>query len=144
MNDWTYDLFVEDAEQYKATPRKGVYCRHDASDREQFMTWFKNCARDFEQEWLKTHEHRYDRWDGYIGDAFARELRQMCFSDIYKETYNQRPHLESWYYVHLVGFPMSEDVARTFCASPVEEAVEEAKQMRNYFESVAQEIGFKE
>ena len=135
--DWTYDYFVEDAKKYKATCMRGVYPREHASDRERFMIWYQNAARDFYVEWMTDHEHHYDRYDGWIGDAFAR---RMCdyragaeFSDLYKDTYGQRPHLPMWYYVHVLGMPMSEDTARTFCANPIQDAIEAARECRNYF-----------
>lgn len=128
--DWSYDLFDEDSKIYKATPIKGVHCRKDASDREAFMVWFKNNVRDFIAEWKKECPHQYDNVKGWIGDAFANELCMMNFSDYYKDTYGQRPHLPSWYYVHAVGLPMSEDVSRMFCASPIENAIRDAKEMR--------------
>ena len=128
--DWTYDLFMEDASLYKATPRKGIHCRKNASYRECFMRWFKNRARDFETEWNAAHAYRYDRTDGWIGDTFAKTLDD-CFSDFYKDAYGQRPHLPAWFYVQAVGLPMSEDTARTFCASPVNDAIESAKQARS-------------
>lgn len=131
--DWTYDMFLDDAMAYKATPIKGVHCSSDASYRKQFMVWFKNCARDFKDAWLKDHKFIYDRYDGYIGDAFAKRLSDMCFSDFYKDTYGQRPHLPAWFYVHAIGFPMNEDIARTFCATPVEDAVDDAKRNRESF-----------
>lgn len=134
MNDWTYDLFHEDSIKYKATPIKGVYPRSTADEREQFMVWFKNAARDFEETWNKTHAHRYDRYDGWIGDAFARTLGDLCFSDYYKDTYNQRPHLPTWFYVTVTGLPMEEDTIRTFCANPIRDAVENAKEIRMFFE----------
>ena len=136
-NDWTYDMFVEDAKKYQAKPMRGIYCSSRASDREKFMTWFKGCARDFKEAWLKEHDGRmYDRYDGYIGDAFKRELPDMCFSDYYKDVYNQRPHLDRWYYIHLLDLPMSEDTARTFCAWPIKEAVNEAQRNREWLESL--------
>ena len=131
--DWTYDFFIEDSKLYKATPIKGVHCRKDASDREQFMVWLKNAARDFTAEWKQDHKGFYDRYDGWIGDAFAQTLCRGIFSDVYKDTYGQRPHLPIWFYVHLLGMPMQEDTARTFCASPVEDAMEEAEFRRTHF-----------
>lgn len=131
--DWTFDLFEEDSKLYKATARKGVYPRKDASDREKFMTWLKGCVRDFTEQWDKEHDgHHYDRYDGWIGDAFARQsmFKNGFFSDYYKDTYGQRPHLSNWFYIHLMGLNMSEDVARTFCASPINDAVRRAKQVR--------------
>lgn len=64
--DWTYDMFEEDAKLYNATPMKGVNCSSRASDREKFMTWFKNCVRDFKLEWNKEHDGLYDRYEGWI------------------------------------------------------------------------------
>lgn len=144
MYDWSYDRFMEDAKLYRATPMKGVNCRRNASDREQFMTWFKNCARDFSQEWFKTHEHPYDKYDGYIGDAFMSEFSDMCFSDYYKDTYNQRPHLARWYYVQALDIymPTSEDVARKFCASPVNDAIADAIWVREEMDRRARELGW--
>lgn len=133
--DWTYDLFMQDAELYKATPRKGVYCRSNASDREQFMTWFKGVARDFKATWDITHDgHAYDRWSGYMGDAFIDEhICTLGFSDYYKDTYGQRPHLPWWFYLQAVEFPSEEDTARTFCADPVRDRIEDAKENRESF-----------
>ena len=135
--DWTYDLFVDDSKLYKATARKGVYPRRDASYREYFMTMFKGYVRDFIKKWNAEHDgHWYDRYDGYIGDAFAREpmFSNGFFSDFYKDAYGQRPHLDIWFYIHLMGLPMSEDTARTFCAYPVEGAVDDAKSVRKHFD----------
>lgn len=131
--DWTYDLFMEDAKKYNATPQKGVYCPSNADYRQYFMTSFKNYARDFRKEWEKTHDGNYDKYEGWIGDAFARSFDDWCFSDFYKEAYNQRPHLPRWFYVRAVGFYHSEDTARTFCASPVEDAMRTAKYNRENF-----------
>ena len=134
--DWTFDLFAEDAEKYQAKPMRGIHCSKNASDREKFMVWFKNCARDFKEAWLKSHDGcLYDRYDGWIGDAFAREFSDMCFSDFYKDTYYQRPHLPNWYYVQVTGLPTGEDVAYTFCSSPAEDAVYRAKVIRHMLAS---------
>ncbi len=135
--DWTFDLFMEDAKLYSATPMKGVYCRKNASERERFMVWLKNAARDFAENWKKEHDGKlYDRYDGYIGDGFfAREFFEMGFSDYYKDIYGQRPHLDRWFYVQALGLDHSEDIIRTFCAYPVEDAIEEAKMNRETFET---------
>lgn len=128
--DWTYDFFVEDAGLYKATPIKGVHCGKDASDREQFMVWLKNSVRDFKAKWAETCPYQYDNYYGWIGDAFAGELWGMGFSDYYKDTYGQRPHLDTWFYVNALGLPMTGDVGRTFCATPIEDAIEMARRVR--------------
>ena len=132
--DWTYDLFVEDSKAYKDTPIKGVYPSRDAVAREVFMRWLKSFARDFKNEWCHNHAGRlYDRHDGYVGDAFADVLMDTFFSDLYKDAYCQRPHLPIWYYVTVLGLPMLEDMPRTFCAEPVEDAVMSAKLARESF-----------
>lgn len=132
-NDWTFDYFMEDARAYHATPRKGIYPDSRGDYRRYFMVTFKNWARDFKAKWLNTHQHLYDRHDGYVGDAFAHTLTD-CFSDFYKDAYGQRPHLPVWYYVQATGLPQSEDTARMFCANPVEDAEENAKVVRAAFE----------
>lgn len=134
-NDWSYDLFVEDAKLYKAKPIKGVHCRSNASDREKFMTYLKDMVRDYKEKWLKEHKGLYDRYDGWIGDGFRDYLYNGLFSDYYKQVYNQRPHLPMWYYITVLGLPTGEDVIRTFCETPVEDAIERAKEVRNYFEN---------
>jgi len=125
--DWTYDIFMSDAEKYKATPQKGVHPSRNASDRERFMTWFKNCARDFIEEWMKSHNSLYDH--GWIGDAFMKDFPEG-FSDYYKDVYGQRPHLSTWFYLRATGLPSSEDTARLFCADPVGVATRLAKMNR--------------
>ena len=129
--DWTYDMFLEDVKLYTPLPIKGVHCRANASWREQFMRNLKTFARDFEEKWIEEHEgHIYDRYDGWIGNAFERALINWDFSDYYKDAYGQRPHLDTWYYVHALGFHHSEDVSRMFCADPVEDAVINAQYVR--------------
>lgn len=125
--DFTYDLFMQDANLYKATPQKGVYPSRNASEREQFMTWFLNCSRDFIAEWMKSHNSLYD--NGWIGDAFMENFPEE-FSDYYKDTYGQRPHLAHWFYLRATGLPSAEDTARCFCSTPVEDAIARAKRNR--------------
>lgn len=136
VNDWTYDLFFEDSKLYKAMPRKGVYPRRNASDRERFMIWLKNAVRDFRAEWKAAGRNDWDLRRGWIGDAFAAQLGKMGFSDYYKDVYNQRPHLETWYYVHAIGLPTGQDTIRMFCSSPIENAVESAKRIREEYSSI--------
>lgn len=129
--DWTYDMFLEDVKIYTALPIKGVHCRANASWRERFMRDLKTFVRDFEKKWLEEHDgHRYDRCDGWIGNDFERAMFDWDFSDYYKDAYGQRPHLSMWYYVHAFGFQHSEDVSRTFCAHPIEDAIRNAKYVR--------------
>ena len=134
LGDWTYDQFMEDVKEYKAEDINSFVVT-DETYRKYFMCWFKNAAETFKEEWLKKHEHMYDTYDGYIGDSFSRTLYSGWFSDFYKDAYGQRPHLPMWYYVHALGLPMQEDVSRTFCASPVKDAMDDAIAMREYFRS---------
>ena len=129
--DWTFDMFMEDARAYHETMR-GVYYEDTRNYRRYFMVRFKNAARDFKEEWFKTHKYQYDSRDGWIGDAFGKTLTDW-FSDFYKDTYNQRPHLPLWFYVQATGLPSIEDTAWTFCATPIEDAEESAKEVRAYY-----------
>lgn len=125
--DWTYDLYIEDVKKYGIDDNGESYTSYFISD-------VKRTAEKFVSKWKSEHDNKlYDH--GWVGDAFAENLLDW-FSDFYKEAYNQRPHLPIWYYVHPLGLPMSEDTIRTFCANPIEEAVEEAKRMRNNFDGV--------
>ncbi len=136
--DWTFDLFCADCEQYKATPIKGVHVSRNASDREKFIVWLKNIVRDFRADFRAENDgkdialnHSYSAGLVYVGDFFERELWESGFSDYYKDVYGQRPHLNSWYYIHVLGLPMEMDIAWTFCAHPIENAIENAQRERN-------------
>ena len=121
--DWTYDLYLEDIK---------AYGEGDASYgddyREYFAGYVKRAAEKFMKKWKEEHDGKlYDH--GYVGDAFAADLYEW-FSDFYKDAYSQRPHLPVWFYVHPLGLPMEEDVSRTFCAHPMEEAANNARATR--------------
>lgn len=133
--DWSYDKFVEDAKLYSAKPIKGVHCRSNATDGEKFMTWLKDMVRDFKQEWTEEFgDKMYVRGVGYIGDAFGTRMYEAGFSDYYKDTYGQRPHLDAWFYIHQLGLPTGQDTIRLFCSNPVEEAIADAKAVRKEME----------
>lgn len=124
--DWTFDIYVEDVNKYgeENIDNIGNYNAY-------FIAHLKNSAKMFLIEWKEQHDGRL--FDGiYVGDAFAARISDW-FSDFYKDTYGQRPHLPMWYYIHLLGLPMQEDVSRTFCSSPIEDAIEMAKEVRHNF-----------
>ena len=130
--DWTYDLFAEDMRRYKV-PEGGFDSRMDSTDyRRYFATWLKSAAADFMAEWLRTHNGRqYDANDGWVGDAFARvTVNSDFFSDFYKDAYNQRPHLDAWYYVYALGLPQRTDTVRVFCSDPISDAEKRAREVR--------------
>ena len=128
--DWTYDLFVEDCDKYTIEDA-------DSDDyRAYFIGRMKLAVQNFTELWNdRCNNHLYDDHYGYIGNAFEkRVIDDDFFSDFYKEAYGQRPHLPSWYYVHKLGLIHSEDTARLFCSSPIENAINNAKYNRMSFE----------
>ena len=132
--DWTYDKFVADCKKYNATPIKGVHPSRNASDEEFFIVWLKNLARDFRADFrAKNNGKDYDG-SHYVGDYFKQELRDAYFSDYYKDTYGQRPHLDMWYYIYVLGLPTGSDIIHTFCSHPIENASENAKRVRETLE----------
>lgn len=126
--DWTYDLFVEDV-----TAHKNNEIIEDEF-RQSFIEWMDSSVKKFIDKWNGSHKGYWDDYDGWIGDAYSEHLYDSIFSDYYKDAYNQRPHLPRWYYIHLFGLPMGEDVSRTFCATPVEDAVRESKWVRTHLD----------
>ena len=124
--DWTYDRYLEAVKMY------GIEDKSNGEDYTQyFISFIKRAASKFLENWKKEHNDKlYDH--GYVGDAFAATLMDW-FSDFYKDTFNQRPHLPIWFYINPLGLPMMEDTARSFCASPKEDAAEEAKFRREHW-----------
>lgn len=121
--DWTYDLYIQDVKAYGMEDKS-----NGQNYNAYFVSYLKRAADRFLNEWKKQHDGKfYDH--GYVGDAFASRIREW-FSDFYKDTYNQRPHLPMWFYVHPLGLPMQEDAARMFCAKPVESAARDALAVR--------------
>ena len=123
--DWTYDLYLEDCKKYSA----------DTEDTSQFRAYFmgyvKRSVQRFLVKWNGAHDgHLYASGYGWAGDEFASEISDWSFSDFYKEAYGQRPHLPMWYYVHPLGLPMLEDTARMFCADPIQDAADAAREAR--------------
>lgn len=125
--DWTYDLFVEDlktyGEDYNDTDNYNGY----------FIGYMKRSVKRFLDKWNREHDGKlYASGYGWAGDEFADTIRDW-FSDFYKEAYGQRPHLPMWFYVHALGLPMEGDTARMFCADPIEDAIEFARELRKSF-----------
>ena len=121
--DWTYDLYVNDVESTDEIKDKW---------RKNFITYMKEIVNEFKTNWLKDHDGKL--YDGeWVGDAFAGSDYLDCFSDYYKDAYNQRPHLDMWYYIHPLGLPMREDSFRTFCSDPIDSAKYSAKFIRENY-----------
>ena len=119
--DWTYDMYVQGI---RVNDSEDEYNRY-------FSETMRHNAEEFLENWKREHDGKlYDH--GWVGDAYASTLSDW-FSDFYKEAYGQRPHLPIWYYVNPLGLPMREDTARTFCAEPIEEAMESAQWVRDHF-----------
>ena len=120
--DWTYDKYVEDVKAVKAGHEIDTYSK-------EFVQSIIKSADKFLESWKAEHDGKY--YDhGWVGDAFKDRLYDMDFSDWYKEAYNQRPHLDYWYYVHVLGLPMRGDSSRLFDDDPVGDAMEYAKYTR--------------
>lgn len=112
-SDWSFDLFVADCNNYKALPIKGVYCRQGASDNEVFISTLKRICND----WIRENTERFtvrginssnceysyvERQD--MADALWSFLcNEVYISDWYKDTYNQRPHLDKDLYLWALG-----------------------------------------
>lgn len=105
--DWSLDIAWADADSVKALPLEhGVYSKN-MSDERKFMQWLKTDARFFEERWLKEHDGcGYDKYDGWVGDAWLKHLtRECCLSDYYKDTYGQRPHFDYEFFAMMCGLP---------------------------------------
>ena len=95
--DWTFDRFMADCQTFKGLPIRGVHCRKGASAEEVFVANIKLICR----EWLEKNSERYYN----TADAlWYYLLNEVYFSDWYKDTYNQRPHLDGDLYLWALGF----------------------------------------
>ena len=135
LGDWSYDLFFKACETTKALPIKGVYPSRNASDEKRFVAFLKSDFKDYKENL----EREYDTTYLSLEDVFERFCREYNFSDWYKDTFNQRPHLDASFYLYAMGY---ENVGGLrFCMSPfaddVEEALWSAKEYRKYLESLA-------
>lgn len=126
--DWTYDQYISDVEKYGADGESA------SNYNAYFIGYMKRSVARFLDKWNRKHNGcLYAKGYGYVGDEFAATLYDGGFSDFYKDAYGQRPHLPLWFYIHPLGLPMREDTSRMFCASPIEDAVENAKETRESF-----------
>lgn len=131
--DWTFDLFVEDAKTFKALPIKGVHCRSNASSAERFISQLKFICNS----WIAENKGKCESWE--LERAFEYFFEnEINFSDMYKDAYNQRPHLDPIYYMYALGYnEYINTLAYTFCSSSMKEKIashaEEAKRIRESF-----------
>ena len=124
--DWTYDQYVQDVETYDVSDSDNIL--YNA----YFVAMIKKSAKNFLNRWIAEHSGKL--YDGtWVGDEFAINFMNW-FSDFYKDTYGQRPHLPIWYYIHPLGLPMKEDSIRSFCARPIEDACNAARTCRETIE----------
>ena len=122
--DWTFDEYVRDMKRYEIADRDlGPYEAY-------FVSMIKDYAQKFRLKWQWKNDGKLFAHGEYVGDAFQEELIEAGFSDFYKDTYGQRPHLPMWYYVAVLGLPQREDTVRTFCADPLGDACREAERER--------------
>lgn len=98
--DWTYDKFYATCQRTKALPlSRGVYMPATASYEEKFVARLKRDFADFLED-NKDAFMPYTR----LEEKFEYFAQEYCFSDMYKDAFNQRPHLEARFYCHALGY----------------------------------------
>ncbi len=108
--DWSFDKFLADCKEYDALPIKGVR-RPKASAEEAFIASVKLHIKEF----IEANRERFSTPIGTLdkrplNEALKRFLdRELYFSDWYKDTYNQRPHLDVDLYLWALGFEETVD-----------------------------------
>lgn len=128
--DWTFDIFFSDVEAYK-NGRELTDNYTDVEFRYSFIKYLDEVINKVVNKWKsENNDHLYVNGKGWVGDEVKRVLADSLFSDFYKDTYGQRPHLPSWFYIHPFGVPCGDDTVRTFCATPIEDAIDSAVEMR--------------
>ena len=134
--DWTLDIAWADADSVNALPmRRGVHSASNLTEGQKFMQWLKTNAKFFREDWRKKYGYDYDRYAGYVGDAWINSLD--CISDWYKDVYNQRPHFRYEFFAMMCGLPTDADTVirwdryDEFCR-------DEAKRHREELEKMAE------
>lgn len=134
LGDWSYDKFYMACQKTKALPKvKGVHPSSNASAEECFIAYLK---RDFAL-YKADIELNYDCRFVSLEEIFRRFANEWLFSDFYKDTFNQRPHLDASFYLYAMGY---ENVGGLrFCMPPfsqdVEDAIWSARAYRTHLES---------
>lgn len=124
--DWTLDLFAEDMASVNALPlRKGVRSAKSLTDRQKFCQWLKTQAKFFVEDYADESGMYVRGTYDEMGDAFANYISDSCFSDWYKDEYNQRPHFSRKFVAMLCGLPVMNEVG--FCGSGYRDLLREAK-----------------
>lgn len=135
LGDWSFDKFYETCQTTKAIPIKGVYPSSKASKEERFVAFLK---RDF-ADYIAKYESLYDCRFVRIEDIFKAFANEYCFSDYYKDIFNQKPHLDTSFYLYAMGYTNVGGLR--FCMQPfsvdIENALWSAKAYREYLLSLA-------
>ena len=130
--DWSFDLFAQAMDSVKALPlAHGVRPSANLTDEQVFAVYVKTAIKfaDFEH---------YS-----VDDAIRYALEDMNFSDWYKDTFNQRPHFETFLIGALCGvYGSTWNVALWTWRNPVEEFKRMAMECRDAIERQAKEQGF--
>lgn len=130
--DWSFDLFAQAMDSVKALPlAHGVRPSANLTDEQVFAVYVKTAIKfaDFEH---------YS-----VDDAIRYALEDMNFSDWYKDTFNQRPHFETFLIGALCGvYGSTWNVALWTWRNPVEEFKRMARECRDAIERQAKEQGF--
>lgn len=134
LGDWSFDKFYKACQTTRPLPIKGVYPNKNASEEERFVIYLKTAFRDYLADAYANYDCRYVS----LRELFSRFASDYLFSDWYKDTFNQRPHLDADFYLYAMGYhDVRDSVAWTFCDShefseDVEEAVKSAEAYRTY------------
>lgn len=118
LGDWSFDKFFKACQSTKALPIKGVHPSRNASDEECFVAYLKRDFADYLADFAIKYSYRN------LEEVFKCYCRETCFSDWYKDTFDQRPHLDSSFYLYAMGY--KEVGGIRFCMSPFSEEVEDA------------------
>ena len=151
-SDWSFDLFLADCKKYKALPIKGVHCRQGASYNEEFISniklicneWIAENTEEFTVRGINSNGREYCYVETReMGRCLWSYLRnEVYISDWYKDTYNQRPHLNGDLYLCALGYRDLVDtmtwvgLSFTTMDNIIEDYAKSAKRSREYLEGL--------
>ena len=128
--DWSFDRFADAMDSVNALPMEhGVRPSANLSDEQRFCVYVKTAMKfaDFSD---------YRHTDETIKEV----LYDMNFSDWYKDTFNQRPHFDSWLVGALCGvYGSSYNIAKWGCKNPIDTYKRMAYEVREALHERARE-----
>ena len=128
--DWTFDIFAADMEAVKALPLpKGVRPAKNLTEGQKFAQYVKTYFKfaDF-------GEHRC------VDYNMSQLLRDMNFSDWYKDVYGQRPHFDAYLVGALCGVHGAKYGIASFCSHPVDNAKRHSAWVREQLDKAYEQL----